>query len=162
RCPSRPHPRLAARAAARAPRHPGRRPRRRSGAPLARRESHRPAGGRPRAGPRAPGARTPAAPRQPAPGPRARRARASRAAAAGGAAELMRERGGNIVLLGSIDGVKAAPSPVHYAASKGALAGMVKAMAKELGPHNIRVNSVAPGVLEGGLSRALPDELRSE
>jgi NAD(P)-dependent dehydrogenase (short-subunit alcohol dehydrogenase family) len=76
---------------------------------------------------------------------------------------MMREgAGGNIVLLGSIDGVKPAPSPVHYAASKAAVSGMVKAMAKELGPHNIRVNTVAPGVLEAGLSRALPDELRRE
>lgn len=76
---------------------------------------------------------------------------------------MMRARGGgNIVLLGSIDGVKPAPSPVHYAASKGALAGMIKAMAKELGPHNVRVNSVAPGALESGLSHALPDDLRIE
>jgi len=76
---------------------------------------------------------------------------------------LMRaRRGGNIVLLGSIDGVKPAPSPVHYAASKAALSGMVKAMAKELGPYNIRVNTVAPGVLDGGLSRVLPDDLRRE
>ena len=69
---------------------------------------------------------------------------------------------GNIVLMGSIDGVKPAPSPVHYAASKGAIAAMVMAMAKELGPQNIRVNSVAPGVLDGGLSRVLPDDLRNE
>jgi NAD(P)-dependent dehydrogenase (short-subunit alcohol dehydrogenase family) len=76
---------------------------------------------------------------------------------------LMRKAaGGNIVLLGSIDGVKPAPSPVHYAASKAALSGMAKAMAKELGPHNIRVNTVAPGVLDGGLSRILPDDLRRE
>jgi NAD(P)-dependent dehydrogenase (short-subunit alcohol dehydrogenase family) len=78
-------------------------------------------------------------------------------------AALMRGRGlVNVVLLGSIDGVKPAPSPVHYAASKAALAGMIKAMAKELGPQGIRVNSVAPGVLEGGLSHRLPDELRRE
>ena len=76
---------------------------------------------------------------------------------------LMRANGGgNIVLLGSIDGVKPAPSPVHYAASKAALSGMVKAMAKELGPYNIRVNTIAPGILDGGLSRVLPDDLRSE
>jgi NAD(P)-dependent dehydrogenase (short-subunit alcohol dehydrogenase family) len=76
---------------------------------------------------------------------------------------LMRGRGiVNVVLLGSIDGVKPAPSPVHYAASKGALAGMVMAMGKELGPQGIRVNSVAPGVLEAGLSRQLPEELRRE
>ena len=75
---------------------------------------------------------------------------------------LMRARGGNVVLLGSIDGVKPAPSPVHYAASKAALSGMAKAIAKELGPHNIRVNTIAPGVLDGGLSRVLPDDLRAE
>lgn len=76
---------------------------------------------------------------------------------------LMRGRGPvNVVLLGSIDSVKPAPAPVHYAASKGALAGMVMAMAKELGPHGICVNSVAPGVLETGLSRQLPEELRRE
>jgi 3-oxoacyl-[acyl-carrier protein] reductase len=75
---------------------------------------------------------------------------------------LMRARGGNIVLLGSIDGVKPAPSPVHYAASKAALSGMAMAMAKELGPYNIRVNTIAPGLLDGGLSRVLPDDLRAE
>ena len=78
-------------------------------------------------------------------------------------ATLMRGRGiVNVVLLGSIDGVKPAPAPVHYAASKAALAGMIKAMAKELGPQGIRVNSVAPGVLEDGLSHRLPDDLRRE
>jgi len=79
------------------------------------------------------------------------------------ASHHMRQNGGgSIVLLGSIDGVKSAPSPVHYAASKGALAAMVKAMAKELGPHNIRVNSVAPGILERGLSATVPADLRDE
>ena len=79
------------------------------------------------------------------------------------AAHHMRKNGGgSIVLLGSIDGVKSAPSPVHYAASKGAIAAMVKAMAKELGPDNIRVNSVAPGILERGLSSTVPDDLRNE
>ena len=70
--------------------------------------------------------------------------------------------GGNLVFVSSIDGVKAVPAPVHYGASKGALAGMVKVLAKELGPRNIRVTAVAPGVLDGGLSRALPAALRSE
>jgi NAD(P)-dependent dehydrogenase (short-subunit alcohol dehydrogenase family) len=74
----------------------------------------------------------------------------------------MRSGGGNIVLLGSIDGVKPVPAPVHYAASKGALAAMTTAMAKELGPDGIRVNLVAPGILEAGMSRALPEDLRQE
>jgi 3-oxoacyl-[acyl-carrier protein] reductase len=67
--------------------------------------------------------------------------------------------GGNIVLLGSIAGVKPLPSPVHYAACKGALTGMVQAMAKELGRDNIRVNVVAPGLTEGGVTQSLPPSL---
>jgi 3-oxoacyl-[acyl-carrier protein] reductase len=70
--------------------------------------------------------------------------------------------GGNIVLVGSIDGVKPVPSPVHYAASKGALVGMTSALSKELGPGGIRVNTVAPGIMDGGVSRAIPDDLRAE
>jgi NAD(P)-dependent dehydrogenase (short-subunit alcohol dehydrogenase family) len=78
------------------------------------------------------------------------------------ASHMRRNNGGNIVLIGSIDGVKPVPAPVHYAASKGALAGMTAAMAKELGKDGIRVNLVAPGILEDGMSRVLPEDLRGE
>jgi len=72
------------------------------------------------------------------------------------------EARGNIVLMGSIDGLRSFPAPVHYGSSKGALRSMVLALSKELGPSGIKVNMVAPGVLEGGLSRNLPDDLRAE
>jgi NAD(P)-dependent dehydrogenase (short-subunit alcohol dehydrogenase family) len=78
------------------------------------------------------------------------------------AAHMRRAGGGNVVLIGSIDGVKPVPAPVHYAASKAALAGMTAVMAKELGKDGIRVNLVAPGILEGGMSRVLPEDLRQE
>ena len=78
------------------------------------------------------------------------------------AAHMRQVGGGNIVLIGSVDGVKPVPAPVHYAASKAALAGMTAAMAKELGRDGIRVNLVAPGILENGMSRALPADLRQE
>lgn len=79
------------------------------------------------------------------------------------AAEVMKSgAGGNIVLVGSIDGVKSVPSPVHYAAAKGALGGLTLSMSKEVGPHKIRVNLIAPGILEAGLSRILPDELMQD
>jgi NAD(P)-dependent dehydrogenase (short-subunit alcohol dehydrogenase family) len=78
------------------------------------------------------------------------------------AATHIRATGGNIVLIGSIDGLKPVPAPVHYAASKGALAGMTAAMAKELGCYGIRVNMIAPGILEAGMSRVLPEDLRAE
>jgi NAD(P)-dependent dehydrogenase (short-subunit alcohol dehydrogenase family) len=75
---------------------------------------------------------------------------------------LRRAGGGNIVLLGSVDMCKGVPVPVHYAASKAALGGMARAFAKEVGPHNLRVNVVAPGLLEGGIALELPEELRAE
>jgi 3-oxoacyl-[acyl-carrier protein] reductase len=75
---------------------------------------------------------------------------------------MEKQGGGEIVLLGSIDGVKPVPAPVHYGASKGALAGMTRTLSKELGPKNVRVNLVAPGVLDGGISSTLPEELKKE
>lgn len=72
------------------------------------------------------------------------------------------ESGGNIVLLGSIDGIKPVPTPVPYAVSKAALRGMVLSLTKALGDQNIRVNLVAPGILDEGASRVIPDELREE
>ncbi len=78
------------------------------------------------------------------------------------ARHLKNAGGGNMVLTGSIDGIKPAPSPIHYAATKGALQGMALSMMKELGAANIRVNVIAPGVMESGLSRTIPDELRAQ
>lgn len=75
---------------------------------------------------------------------------------------LRRAGGGNIVLIGSVDGIKPMPTPVHYATSKAALVGMTQSMAKELGKDQIRVNLVAPGLLEAGVSQTLPPELHKE
>ncbi len=69
---------------------------------------------------------------------------------------------GNIVFLGSIDGLRSVPAPVHYGGSKGALRSMVLALSKELGSKGIKINMIAPGVLEGGLSRTMPADLRAE
>lgn len=78
------------------------------------------------------------------------------------AAHLRQNGGGNIVLIGSINVAKPLPSPVHYAASKGALVGMTRAMSKELGQDNIRVNLIAPGLLESGIAWSIPERLRLE
>jgi SDR family mycofactocin-dependent oxidoreductase len=53
--------------------------------------------------------------------------------------------GGSIILISSTAGLKMQPFMVHYTASKHAVTGMTRAFAAELGPHNIRVNSVHPG-----------------
>lgn len=81
-------------------------------------------------------------------------------AACQSAARVM--QGGQIVVVGSMDGVKSVPAPIHYAAGKGALRAMVQALAKELGPRRVLVNMVAPGILDGGLARHLSDELLRE
>lgn len=78
------------------------------------------------------------------------------------AARHIGEGGGNLVLIGSVDGMKPMPMPVPYATSKGALGALAASFGKALGPRNIRVNVVAPGILSAGASRTVPDELRRE
>jgi NAD(P)-dependent dehydrogenase (short-subunit alcohol dehydrogenase family) len=78
------------------------------------------------------------------------------------AAHWAEKPGGNVVFLGSIDGEKSVSSPVPYATSKGALSAMARSLAKELGPRGIRVNVVAPGILESGATSVIPDDVRRE
>ena len=66
----------------------------------------------------------------------------------------------NIVFVGSIDGAKPVPTAVPYATSKAALMGAARALAKELGSAGILVNVVAPGLLEDGASRIVPDDVK--
>jgi NAD(P)-dependent dehydrogenase (short-subunit alcohol dehydrogenase family) len=72
------------------------------------------------------------------------------------------ESGGNIVLTGSVDGEKSVPSAPPYATSKAAISGMARALAKSLGPKNVRVNVIAPGILERGASSVVPETVRTE
>lgn len=61
---------------------------------------------------------------------------------------MVREKRGNIVIVSSIWGMTGASCEVAYSTTKAALIGMTKALAKELGPSGIRVNCVAPGVID--------------
>ncbi|MGC4087423.1 MAG: SDR family oxidoreductase [Polyangiaceae bacterium] len=63
------------------------------------------------------------------------------------------------VLIGALDRGQSLPLPVHFAASQGALSTLTMSLARELGPLGVRVNQLALGVLEGGLSRTLSDDL---
>src|SRR2546427_11867795 len=55
---------------------------------------------------------------------------------------------GSIIAISSISGLRGAPRRSIYAATKAALDGMTRAIAMEYGPHGIRANSIAPGVVE--------------
>ncbi len=72
---------------------------------------------------------------------------------------MLRRGGGSIVNLSSIWGQAGASCEVHYSASKAAVIGLTKALAKELGPSKIRVNCVAPGVIDTPMNRHLAPEI---
>jgi len=61
---------------------------------------------------------------------------------------MIRAKSGVIINVSSIWGMVGASCEVAYSASKAALIGMTKALAKEVGPSKIRVNCVAPGVID--------------
>lgn len=67
-------------------------------------------------------------------------------------AEKMKDRGGRIVLVTSIHGQVGVPNRGAYAASKGGVAALARVMAAELAKYRIRVNVLAPGALEGGMT----------
>jgi 3-oxoacyl-[acyl-carrier protein] reductase len=73
---------------------------------------------------------------------------------------MMKQRAGSIVLMTSIVGLTGNAGQAAYAASKAGLIGLCKSLAKELGSRNIRVNAVAPGLIETAMSEKMPDAAR--
>jgi 3-oxoacyl-[acyl-carrier protein] reductase len=69
---------------------------------------------------------------------------------------MIRQKAGRIVNVGAFGQNRVTPAPVHYAASKGALAGFTDALAREVARHGVLVNLVDPGILEAGLGRSAP------
>ena len=70
---------------------------------------------------------------------------------------MMKARFGRIVSITSVVGATGNPGQANYAASKGALTAMSKAVAQELASRNITVNCVAPGFITSAMTDALPD-----
>jgi 3-oxoacyl-[acyl-carrier protein] reductase len=72
---------------------------------------------------------------------------------------MMRHRSGAIVVLASIVGEHGSAGQTAYAASKAAVGNVARSTAKELGRYGIRVNGVAPGVIETQMTAHLPAEI---
>jgi len=68
---------------------------------------------------------------------------------------MMKARWGRIICITSVIGSSGNPGQANYAAAKAGVAGMVRALARELGSRNITVNCVAPGFIETDMTRAL-------
>jgi NAD(P)-dependent dehydrogenase (short-subunit alcohol dehydrogenase family) len=75
---------------------------------------------------------------------------------------MIRRRSGAVLNIGSLAGLRLIEAPVHYAASKAAIKGFTQALAKEVARYNIRVNCLAPGLLEEGVGQSLPEHRMKE
>ena len=76
------------------------------------------------------------------------------------AAKVMKEQGGGVILnTSSMVSLYGQPAGVGYPASKFAVNGLTKSLARELGKDHIRVNAVAPGVTRTDMVAALPEEM---
>jgi 3-oxoacyl-[acyl-carrier protein] reductase len=71
---------------------------------------------------------------------------------------MMKQRYGRIIHITSVVGASGNPGQANYAAAKAGVAGMTRALARELGSRGITVNCVAPGFIETDMTAGLPPE----
>jgi len=71
---------------------------------------------------------------------------------------MMKQRYGRIISITSVVGSSGNPGQANYAAAKAGVAGMTRALARELGSRGITVNCVAPGFIETDMTAGLPEE----
>lgn len=71
---------------------------------------------------------------------------------------MIANQAGTIINISSIWGVTGGSCEVHYSVAKAGIDGMTKALAKELGPSHIRVNSIAPGAIDTDMNKNVTEE----
>jgi 3-oxoacyl-[acyl-carrier protein] reductase len=75
---------------------------------------------------------------------------------------FLKQKSGNVVNISSVSGIHPLPGQVNYAAAKAGVIGFTKSLAKEVAPHNIRVNAVAPGFVDTDMTAALSETYREK
>src|SRR4051812_2853220 len=78
------------------------------------------------------------------------------------ARSLLKQRSGRIINVASIIGLIGNPGQANYAASKAALIGFTKSIARELGSRGITANALAPGFIETDMTAALNEDVRKQ
>jgi 3-oxoacyl-[acyl-carrier protein] reductase len=71
---------------------------------------------------------------------------------------MMKQRYGRIINITSVVGASGNPGQANYAAAKAGVAGMTRALSRELGSRKITVNCVAPGFIETDMTASLPED----
>jgi 3-oxoacyl-[acyl-carrier protein] reductase len=75
---------------------------------------------------------------------------------------MMKQRSGRIINISSVVGFLGNPGQANYVASKACLAGLTKAVARELAPRQITVNAVAPGFIATEMTAGLSEKVQAE
>jgi 3-oxoacyl-[acyl-carrier protein] reductase len=73
---------------------------------------------------------------------------------------MISRRGGVIINVASLSGITGLPGQVNYSAAKGGIIAFTRALSKELAPFGIRVNAVAPGVIETTMTDGLSEKTK--
>ncbi len=74
---------------------------------------------------------------------------------------MIKQRSGAIVFVSSIVGIAGSAGQAAYSATKAGLLGLTKSLAKEIGSRNVRVNAVAPGLIETAMTAEMPEAART-
>lgn len=75
---------------------------------------------------------------------------------------MMKRRSGCIVTLSSVVGLRGNATQSNYAATKAGIIGLTRSLAREMGGYGIRVNAVAPGIIDTEMTAALRPEVREQ
>lgn len=74
---------------------------------------------------------------------------------------MLKQRSGSIINMSSVVGIMGNAGQVNYSASKAAVIGMTKSLARELASRKIKVNAIAPGMIETDMTGAIPENAKT-